>query len=296
MNSQEFTHLLPNYLNSLQQQGKSWHTIQAYQRDLSQLSPLLPADGTLEKHHFTQALRKLSQQNHSPRSLARKLSSWRQYLQYLVQQGVIEHNPIAQLKAPKIPALLPKAVSAEPLNHTFNLAHKQQSTNLDKRDLAIFELLYGCGLRLSEVQQLNLSDIKAEYQWLSIIGKGGKERQVPIGQTAKQALLHYLSIRQAPSHEPALFVSQQGKRISTRQIQKRLNSWGILHQSTEHLHPHKLRHSYASHLLQSSGDIRAVQELLGHSSLSTTQIYTKLDFEHLAQSYDQAHPRAKRKK
>ncbi len=163
------------------------------------------------------------------------------------------------------------------------------------RDQAIIELLYGSGLRVSEVAQLDCQHILLAEGWVDVLGKGGKQRQVPLGQQSSLAIARYLPVRQAAAGECALFTNRRGTRISTRQIQNRLNQWALEHQSDRHLSPHMLRHSYASHLLQNAGNIRAVQELLGHSSLSTTQQYTKLDFDHLADIYDHTHPRAKRK-
>ncbi|WP_274572569.1 tyrosine-type recombinase/integrase [Neisseria leonii] len=281
------------YFTRLAQQGKSAHTLSAYRRDLAELAALMPSEnGVLHPHHFTAALKKLSQRNRHPRSLARKLSAWRQYARYLQEQNLIDTDPLAGLRAPKTPERLPKAVDAEPLNRTFD--HAAADTLPDCRDLAIFELLYGCGLRLAEVHGLNVDDIHLDGGWVSVTGKGGKPRQVPLGSQSRAALHRYLPRRHAPSGEQALFTNNRGRRLGMRQIQNRLRDWALKNGSPQHLSPHMLRHSYASHLLQSAGDIRAVQELLGHSRLSTTQIYTKLDFDHLAAAYDAAHPRAQR--
>lgn len=282
------------FLTALQRQGKSAHTLAAYRRDLAQLSSLLPVGSEISAALLQRAFKKLSQQNLSERSLARKLSVWKQYLDFLVGQNLLAANPIGRLKAPKIPQHLPKALKAETLNHSLNASAPE--TACDLRDLAMMELFYGSGLRLSELQSLNLNDVLPEEGWVVVRGKGIKDRQVPLSGKSISALHAYLAERTAVSGETALFTNRQGTRLSTRQIQNRLRDWGIRNHLPEHLHPHKLRHSYASHLLQAAGDIRAVQELLGHSSLSTTQIYTKLDFEHLASVYDAAHPRAKRQK
>lgn len=287
-----FMQSLDAYLERLRQEGKSAHTLTAYRRDLEELARLLPAEGIPEKRHFTAALKKLSQQNRHPRSLARKLSAWRQYVRYLLDHNLISHNPLGSLRAPKAPERLPKAVEAEPLNRVFDQASAVDA--LDCRDLAIFELLYGSGLRLSEVHGLNLGDIHLDSGWVDVLGKGGKPRQVPLSGKSTAALRRYLPQRQAEAGETALFTNRNGRRLGTRQIQNRLRDWALKNGSPQHLSPHMLRHSYASHLLQSAGDIRAVQELLGHSQLSTTQIYTKLDFDHLAAAYDAAHPRAQR--
>ncbi|MDO5059902.1 MAG: tyrosine-type recombinase/integrase [Neisseria sp.] len=294
MDIQDFSVYADDFLTALAREGKSAHTLAAYRRDLAQLFSLLPEDGGLNAAPLRAAFKKLSQQNLSERSLARKLSVWKQYSDFLVRHGKLPSNPIAALKAPKIPQHLPKAVKAETLN--FALDHTETESATDVRDLAIFELLYGSGLRVSEVWALNVDDVLTDEGWVSVTGKGNKQRQVPLSEKSTDALNAYLAQRQAAAGETALFTGRNGKRLSVRQIQNRLREWGEKNQLPEHLHPHKLRHSYASHLLQSAGDIRAVQELLGHSSLSTTQIYTKLDFDHLAAVYDAAHPRAKRKK
>ena len=293
-----FFDAVPRYLQGLRQQGRSDHTVAAYRRDLQQLQHLWHEAGLPEpvsRRHFVFALKRLSQQQLHPRSLARKLSVWRQYADFLCQQGDLSSNPLLHLHAPKAPARLPKAVAAEALNRVFDHRPSAPPDVYAIRDQALFELMYGAGLRLSEVQGLNLHDVSWAAGWVSVLGKGQKQRQVPLGAQALQALQAWLQVRQAPATETALFTGRGGRRLGQRQIQLRLNLWAAAHESDRHLSPHMLRHSFASHVLQSSGDIRAVQELLGHSQLSTTQIYTKLDFEHLAQVYDQTHPRAKKK-
>ena len=295
MTPDELPHHLDPYLAELQRQGKSAHTLAAYRRDLTQLFSLLPAHGqSVGRNDFVAVLKKLSQQNQSERSLARKLSVWRQYCAFLMRQKLLDADPTVRLKAPKAPERLPKAVDAEPLNRL--LDHAPAENGLDVRDLAIFELLYGSGLRVAEVHGLNTDDILLDEGWVGVRGKGGKHRQVPLGSRSVSALRAYLPQRIAQSGETALFTGHTGKRLGIRQIQNRLRDWAVKNGSPQHLSPHMMRHSYASHLLQSSGDIRAIQELLGHSNLSATQIYTKLDFDRLAQVYDRAHPRAKRKK
>lgn len=284
-------------LADLQQQGKSKHTLNAYRRDLAQLHDLLavrPSESEdIARADMVAALKKLSQQNLGERSLARKLSVWRQYCAWLMKHGLLEKDPTHNLKAPKPPQRLPKALQQEPLNHW--LDNDDDDSDLAVRDRAVFELLYGSGLRLSEVHDLNLADVLLDEGWVSVTGKGNKQRQVPLVQKSREAIAAYLPVRVAADGETALFTGKNGKRLGQRQIQKRLAQWAAQQGSGQHLSPHMLRHSYASHLLQASRDIRAVQELLGHSNLSTTQIYTKLDFDHLAQVYDEAHPRAKRK-
>ena len=295
--SNNFAFHLERYLKTLLQQGKSEHTVSAYRRDLSELMRLLPdnlKNGLPTRRDFVAVLKKLSQKGLSESSLARKLSVWRQYCSWLVQIEVMESDPTFNMKAPRLPERLPKALPQEPLNHI--LDHAPVDDELDVRDKAMFELMYGSGLRLSEIQGLNLDGIVLDEGWVSVNGKGGKQRQVPLVAKSIAALRDYLAVRIAKEGEQALFTHKNGSRLGQRQIQKRLQAWAVRVGSASHISPHMMRHSYATHLLQASGDIRAVQELLGHSNLSATQVYTKLDFDHLARVYDEAHPRAKRKK
>lgn len=291
-----FRHL-PLYLDTLLRQGKSAHTAAAYRRDLAQLGKLFPPqeqEQAVCRSHFVAALKKLSQSGAGQRSMARKLSAWRQYCLWLAEQNLLDSDPTEGLKAPKAPERLPKAVEQETLN---NLLDGDEGTMpLDVRDRALFELMYGSGLRVGEVHGLDVHDVLPEAGWVDVTGKGGRQRRVPLGGKSLAALLDYLPQRAAAEGETALFTGRSGRRLGVRQIQNRLRDWALRNGSPQHISPHMLRHSFASHLLQSAQDIRAVQELLGHSHLSTTQIYTKLDFDHLAKVYDGAHPRAKRKK
>ena len=299
MLARDFGLSLDGYLKMLGQQGKSAHTLSAYGRDLTELVRLLTEGSSetaqdLTRRDFVAALKRLSQQGLSERTLARKLSAWRQYCGWLVQSGMMDNDPTFNLKAPRLPERLPKALPQEELNHMLDSAPADDS--LAVRDHALFELMYGSGLRLSEIHGLDLGDVLLDEGWVSVTGKGRKERQVPLSGKSVEALRAYLSERMAADGETALFTGKNGTRLGQRQIQKRLQAWAVRQGSGQHISPHMMRHSYASHLLQSSRDIRAVQELLGHSNLSTTQIYTKLDFDHLAKVYDEGHPRAKRKK
>jgi tyrosine recombinase xerC len=299
MLARDFGLSLDGYLKMLGQQGKSAHTLSAYGRDLTELVRLLTEGSSetaqdLTRRDFVAALKRLSQQGLSERTLARKLSAWRQYCGWLVQSGMMDNDPTFNLKAPRLPERLPKALPQEELNHMLDSAPVDDS--LAVRDHALFELMYGSGLRLSEIHGLDLGDVLLDEGWVSVTGKGRKERQVPLSGKSVEALRAYLSERVAADGETALFTGKNGTRLGQRQIQKRLQVWAVQQGSGQHISPHMMRHSYASHLLQSSRDIRAVQELLGHSNLSTTQIYTKLDFDHLAKVYDEGHPRAKRKK
>jgi len=299
MLTRDFGLSLDGYLKMLGQQGKSAHTLSAYGRDLTELVRLLTEGSSetsqdLTRRDFVAALKRLSQQGLSERTLARKLSAWRQYCGWLVQSGMMDNDPTFNLKAPRLPERLPKALPQEELNHMLDSTPADDS--LAVRDHALFELMYGSGLRLSEIHGLDLGDVLLDEGWVSVTGKGRKERQVPLSGKSVEALRAYLSERVAADSETALFTGKNGTRLGQRQIQKRLQTWAVQQGSGQHISPHMMRHSYASHLLQSSRDIRAVQELLGHSNLSTTQIYTKLDFDHLAKVYDEGHPRAKRKK
>ena len=299
MLARDFGLSLDGYLKMLGQQGKSAHTLSAYGRDLTELVRLLTEGSSetaqdLTRRDFVAALKRLSQQGLSERTLARKLSAWRQYCGWLVQSGMMDNDPTFNLKAPRLPERLPKALPQEELNHMLDSAPVDDS--LAVRDHALFELMYGSGLRLSEIHGLDLGDVLLDEGWVSVTGKGRKERQVPLSGKSVEALRAYLSERVAADGETALFTGKNGTRLGQRQIQKRLQVWAVQQGSGQHISPHMMRHSYASHLLQSSRDIRTVQELLGHSNLSTTQIYTKLDFDHLAKVYDEGHPRAKRKK
>ncbi|WP_416306735.1 tyrosine recombinase XerC [Neptunicella sp. SCSIO 80796] len=233
--------------------------------------------------------------NLSPRSIALRLSALRSFCQYLVSQQVLEMNPANNVQAPKQGRPLPKQLNVDEANQLLSI--KPESL-LAVRDRAMLELTYGCGLRLAELTDLNLPDIEQNGTQLRVIGKGRKERLLPIGKEAQKWLAEWLLLREqlAKPDEQAVFISKQHRRISSRQIAKRMKVWASRQQLDQSVHPHKLRHSFATHVLESSGDLRAVQELLGHANLSTTQIYTHLDFQHLANVYDQSHPRAKKTK
>ena len=287
---------LDAYLTQLTQQGKSPHTLDAYRRDLIELANMLPENQQPTRNDVVRALKQLSQRGQHPRSLARKLTSWRQYAEYLVHLGELTSNPIAHIKAPKPPERLPKAIDREQINQMIDQDIPQPDDVLAIRDHAMIELFYGSGLRLAELHALNVDDVLLNAGWVMVSGKGKRQRQVPLTRPSIAAIDAYLSTRYAVDGELALFTSRHGTRLCTRQIAKRLEIWSQNNQANQHISPHMLRHSYASHLLQASRDVRAVQELLGHQNLSTTQIYAKLDFDHLAQVYDDTHPRAKRKK
>lgn len=231
----------------------------------------------------------------SGRSLALRLSALRSFYRYLLKEGLVQDNPALGIRSPKAARKLPDFLDVDAVTQL--LDRMPGEDELAIRDRAILELFYGAGLRLSELTGLNLADVDLSEGSARVLGKGGKAREIPIGRMAVKALGAWLAQRTAlPGHDgPALFLSRQGRRISPRQVQLRLDHWRKRLGLPEHVHPHKLRHSFATHLLESSGDLRAVQELLGHANLSTTQVYTHLDFQHLAKVYDATHPRARRK-
>ncbi|MEK9497891.1 tyrosine recombinase XerC [Photorhabdus sp. P32] len=227
-------------------------------------------------------------------SLALRLSSLRSFLDWQVTQGEISVNPSKTVSTPGTKRHLPKNIDVDEVNQLLNINFNDP---LSVRDRTMLEVMYGAGLRLSELVGLDCQHLDLESGEVWVSGKGSKERKVPLGQTAVEWLNRWLEMRKLFEPEDnAVFVSKSGRRISTRNVQKRFAQWGIRQGISSHIHPHKLRHSFATHILESSGDLRAVQELLGHASLSSTQIYTHLDFQHLTKVYDVAHPRAKRGK
>ena len=232
--------------------------------------------------------------NLSPASLALRLSALRSFFDWLVSQGALKANPAKGIATPKAPRHLPKNIDVDAVNRLLDI---DLNDPLAVRDRAMLEVMYGAGLRLSELVNLDIKHLDLESGEVWVMGKGSKERRLPIGRNAVAWIEHWLDLRGLfGSEEDALFLSKLGKRISARNVQKRFAEWGIKQGLNSHVHPHKLRHSFATHMLESSGDLRGVQELLGHANLSTTQIYTHLDFQHLASVYDAAHPRAKRGK
>lgn len=280
------------------QRGLSPHTLAAYRRDLTMLAA--GSEGraleTLQSHDLKRQAMRLHGRGLSPRSVARTLSAWRAFYRWLARRGAIAADPCAGLKAPKRPRALPKALRPEQMDAL--LDHAADDDVLSCRDRAMFELFYSSGLRLAELVSLDVSaslDLTAGE--VTVTGKRGKTRTVPVGSQAIAALKDWLDRRPqvAASDEPALFVSRRGRRLTPRAVELRLAHWARRSGLGQHVHPHMLRHSFASHVLQSSGDLRAVQEMLGHASIATTQIYTHLDFQHLAKIYDAAHPRAHKK-
>jgi len=229
-----------------------------------------------------------------PSSLALRLSALRSFFDWCVSQGQLKANPAKGISTPKAGRHLPKNIDVDDVSRLLDI---DINDPLAVRDRAMLEVMYGAGLRLSELVNMDCRHIDLATGEVWVMGKGSKERRVPVGKSAVTWIEHWLDLRELfGPDDDALFLSKQGKRISARNVQKRFSEWGIKQGLNSHVHPHKLRHSFATHMLEASGDLRGVQELLGHANLSTTQIYTHLDFQHLASVYDAAHPRAKRGK
>ena len=290
---------LDNYLDRLRfQQRVSAHTLDAYARDIQQLVIFcsereIAAWATLHPADLRDHLAQRHRHGLGSRSLQRALSAVRGFFDFLIRQGELERNPASGLRAPKAPKTLPKLLDVDQMT---GLLEAPVDDVLELRDVAMWELFYSSGLRLTELTSLDLVDLDLLAGSLLVRqGKGRKSRHVPVGRFASKALERWLSVRDqmADAAEPALFLSRRGDRIAQRTVQARLERWQKKQGIPEHIHPHMLRHSFASHLLESSGDLRAVQELLGHANLSTTQVYTHLDFQHLANVYDRTHPRAR---
>ncbi len=274
------------------------HTRAAYLRDVRVLAALAGAADLagLSARELRRFLATLHGRGLSGRSLARMLSSWRSFFRQLQDRDpAMKENPCAGLKAPKSVRKLPSALSPD---EAVRLVEISGDDSLAVRDRALFELAYSSGLRLSELAGLDAERVDLATGEVRVWGKGAKERIVPVGAAALQAVRAWLPVRAgvANADPKALFVGRSGKRITPRAIERRLADWALQQGLSRHVHPHMLRHSFASHLLQSSGDLRAVQEMLGHASIASTQVYTHLDFQYLAKAYDRAHPRAKRKK
>jgi integrase/recombinase XerC len=288
-----------DYLAQLETQRRAAPlTLVAYRRDLAKLLELAGATplAQLQAIDLRRFVARLHGGGLGPRSLARCLSAWRGLFRWLARHHGLPANPAAGLRPPKAPRLLPRALSPDQAAALLDPPPEDDPVAL--RDQAMFELFYSSGLRLAELVSLDLHRGVAPAEGLvTVTGKRGKTRSVPVGGPALAALERWLAVRAslAGPGETALFVGQRGRRLSPGVVRARLARWARLQGLPVHVHPHMLRHSFASHLLQSSGDLRAVQELLGHASIRSTQVYTHLDFQHLAQVYDAAHPRAKRR-
>jgi integrase/recombinase XerC len=288
-----------SYLQHLAAERRlSPHTVAAYRRDLAKLTQLTAGKplAELSVTDIRGAIVKLRGQNLSAASVARQLSSWRGFYGFACRRLGYANNPCLGLRPPKAAKALPQVLSPDTCTQLLNGPHAAADDDaLQARDRAMFELFYSSGLRLSELAGLDLNDVNLQSGEAEVTGKGRKTRIVPVGQAALNALAAWLSQRQPRDNTAALFLNQRGTRLTPRSIQLRLNRWALQAGLNQHVHPHLLRHAFATHVLQSSGDLRAVQEMLGHASISTTQVYTHLDWQHLAKVYDQAHPRARKK-
>ena len=290
---------LDTYLDHLRHERQvSPHTLDGYRRDLTKVLAFcsrqrIDAWESLKAAQVRQLVAEGQRQGQSSRSLARLLSSLRGLFRYLNQQGRCAHDPAAGIAPPKGEKRLPRLLDTDRAMQL--LDGGVEDDFIGHRDQAMLELFYSSGLRLAELVGLNLQQLDLPAGLVRVLGKGNKERVLPVGRKAREALQAWLPLRAlSRPADDALFVSQQGRRLSPRAVQLRVRQAGV-RELGQHLHPHMLRHSFASHLLESSQDLRSVQELLGHADIGTTQIYTHLDFQHLAKIYDQAHPRAKRK-
>jgi integrase/recombinase XerC len=288
---------LARYLSDLRTGRRlAANTLEAYARDGALLVSLSAGrePAALTSHDIRRFIATLHGKGQSPRSLARILSSWRGFYEWLVRRHESPANPCAGVKAPKAARMLPPTLSPD---EAVRLVAIEDDSPMGLRDRAIFELAYSSGLRVSELTGLDLEALDARSGEVRVTGKGAKTRIVPVGEHALAALAAYLPVRTrlAKPAEKALFVGRSGRRVSVRDVQRRIKRWAAAAGIDTDVHPHMLRHSFASHVLQSSGDLRAVQEMLGHASIASTQVYTHLDFQHLAKVYDAAHPRARKK-
>jgi len=286
------------YLYLQNEKRYSPHTSSNYQRDLDRFSEYCRQVNIEQWHQVDSHLLRAyvaarHRKNVSGRSLQRELSAIRSFFNFLHREGAVKSNPVVGVRAPKSARKLPAPLDVDEMAQLLNVP---KDTPLAIRDWAMMELMYSGGLRLAELISLDVDSLDLADNSVPVTGKGAKTRIVPIGRFARESLKQWLGerARLVKNNETALFVSRAGTRLSTRSVQQRMKQWGLAQGIDSPVHPHRLRHSFASHLLESSSDLRAVQELLGHADISTTQIYTHIDFQHLAKVYDAAHPRAKR--
>lgn len=290
--------LIYDYLDFLETiKGLSKNTTCSYQRDLNKLSKFLEISGINSFNELTEEIcsawiADLFQHNVGARSIQRHISSAKGFFNYLKKSGLVTNSPFDLINSPKSPSHLPSILSPEEVSQLLNFKPKNIQ---EKRDIAIIELIYSSGLRVSEAVNANLDDFEDNRNFLRVLGKGSKTRLVPVGRYARKAIDEWIGERRKLStKDNSLFVNLRGKRISARSVQEKIRNIAIM-QGLPPVNPHMLRHSFATHLLESSGDLRSIQELLGHSSLSTTQIYTRLDYQHLIKVYEKSHPRAHKK-
>jgi integrase/recombinase XerC len=288
-----------DFLRHLGERNASPHTIKAYTRDLSLFSIYAGSRGWKQIDHVAIRgfLSQLYEKGLSKTSVARALAAVRSFYRWLAREGVVEQNPAKLVATPKLPKKLPRVPTIEEMNSVID-GEMPEAAAFPERDRLMFELLYGCGVRNSELTGINLDDIRASAEAILIRGKGKKERYVPFGESANQALRRYLPARQkileaARKHSPALLVNRRGGRLTTRSVGRIIKKIAVAKGLSPDVHPHTLRHAFGTHMLEEGADLRAIQELLGHERLATTQRYTQLSMKHVLQVYDQTHPRAK---
>lgn len=299
--------LVERYLEHVRVEKRlAQRTVELYALDLQKLCGSAQQAGVeltrVQNAHVRRWVAQMHGAGRSGRGIALILSGWRGFYTWLGKQGLIASNPVVDVRAPKAPKPLPKALSVDDSVRLAEFKDEEGDPWLEARDAAMVELLYGGGLRVGELVGLDVAASAAARGWVDleageahVLGKGSKRRTVPVGSKAAHALKHWLAAR-GPHESPALFLGRQGTRLTAQSVWARLKRRSLVAGLATPVHPHMLRHSFASHMLQSSGDLRAVQELLGHANITTTQVYTRLDFQHLAKAYDAAHPRAQRKK
>ncbi len=302
--------LVEKYLEHVRVEKRlAQRTVELYSLDLQKLADFAAAAGVgltqVQNAHIRRWVAQMHSRGRSGRGIALILSGWRGLYTWLGREGRVQSNPVQDVRAPKAPKPLPKALAVDESVQLAQWHDQAADPWLEARDAAIVELLYGCGLRVGELVGLDAAASTSARGWIDmqageahVLGKGSKRRSVPVGGKALQALQAWLAVRTvAPrsGEQPALFTGRHGTRLSAQSVWQRLKQRSLGAGLATPVHPHMLRHSFASHLLQSSGDLRAVQELLGHANITTTQVYTRLDFQHLAKAYDAAHPRAQRK-
>jgi integrase/recombinase XerC len=302
--------LVERYLEHVRVEKRlAQRTVELYSIDLRKLADFAASTGVelpkVQHAHVRRWVAQMHAGGRSARGIALVLSGWRGFYAWLGRQGTIAGNPVQGVRAPKAAKPLPKALGVDESVQLAEHANDEADPWLEARDAAIVELLYGCGLRVGELVGLDVAASGAARGWIDrdaaeahVLGKGSKRRSVPVGRAALAALERWLGVRDPLGRmtQPALFVGRRGTRLTAQSVWQRLKQRSLAAGLATPVHPHMLRHSFASHVLQSSGDLRAVQELLGHANITTTQVYTRLDFQHLAKAYDAAHPRAQRKK
>lgn len=297
---EEFQHLKYKFLQFLETEKRySKHTVENYSKDIDGLekfcvSKKINAWDQVKPHHIRTYASQIFIDGLGARSIQRKLSAIRSFMNYLVRENLLKTNPADGIKTPKAAKKLPGILDMDQVNQLLNISDTKP---ISLRDKAIMELLYSSGLRLAELVALNPIDLNIQDRSLTVVGKGNKKRMLPIGSKAIDAIKAWIKVRSqvATPDEEALFVGNRGNRLSRRSVQSRINHWAKRNGLQQDVYPHLLRHSFATHLLEASGDLRAVQELLGHKDISSTQVYTHLDFQHLAETYDKAHPRSGKK-